>query len=347
MAKKPGHWPPSYAPEIGADPRSMAGLLTPFVEWMRVRNLSEFTIHRRVHVLRIFFAWCDVRGIAKPQDVTKPILDRYQRHLYHYRAANGEPLSFRSQHAYLSAVQAFFRFLTRQNYLMHNPAADLDLPRFGRQIPRAILTVAEVEQIMNAPNIETAIGLRDRAMLETLYSTGVRRLELLKLLIFDLNIEHGTLFIRQGKCKMDRLIPIGDRALAWLRKYLEDVRPSFVMEPDEGVLFLKPTGERITPSALTHIVTKHVTAADIGKSGSCHMFRHTMATLMLEGGADVRFIQQMLGHARLETTTIYTHVSIAKLKEIYLATHPGATLRPERKEENQESGIAPDPEPGP
>ncbi|PJB30997.1 MAG: tyrosine recombinase [Deltaproteobacteria bacterium CG_4_9_14_3_um_filter_65_9] len=178
-------------------------------------------------------------------------------------------------------------------------------------------------------------------------------MELIKLLIYDLTIDHGTLMIREGKGKMDRLIPIGDRALAWIRKYLDEVRPSFVTGPDDGTLFLKATGEPITPSALTHIVSKYVKEADIGKSGSCHMFRHTMATLMLEGGADVRYIQQMLGHAKLETTSIYTHVSIRKLQEVYRTTHPGANLKPDREEEKtKERGIAPDPagrgrQPGP
>jgi len=345
MVRKPKAWPPVYSSEPGADPRSLSALLIAFVEWMRVRGMSEFTIHRRVHTIRFFFAWCDQRGVTRPSEVSKPILERYQRFLFRYRSANGEPLSFRSQHVYLTAIRAYFAFLTRQNYLPSNPASDLDMPRCGRQLPRNVLTISEVERIMNTPNIEDPLGLRDRAILETLYSTGIRRMELIKLLIFDLTIDHGTLMIREGKGKMDRLIPIGNRALAWIRKYLDDVRPSFVTGPDEGILFLKATGEPITPSALTHIVSKYVTASEIGKSGSCHMFRHTMATLMLEGGADVRYIQQMLGHAKLETTSIYTHVSIRKLQEVYRSTHPGANLEPARKEE--ENGIAPVPEPGP
>jgi len=353
MARKPKAWPPVYAPEPGADPRGLSALLIVLVEWMRVRGLSEFTIHRRVHTLRFFFAWCDQRGVTRPDEVSKPILERYQRFLFRYRSADGEPLSFRSQHVYLTAIRAYFGFLARKNYLPGNPASDLDMPKCGRQLPRNVLTVPEVERIMNAPNIADPLGLRDRVILETLYSTGIRRMELIKLLIYDLTIDHRTLMIREGKGKMNRLIPIGERALAWIRKYLDDIRPSFVIEPDEGILFLKATGEPITPSALTHIVSKYVREADIGKSGYCHMFRHTMATLMLEGGADVRYIQQMLGHAKLETTSLYIHVSIRKLQEVCRHTHPGANLKSDREEEKtKERGIAPDPagrgrQPGP
>ncbi|MFZ2959792.1 MAG: site-specific tyrosine recombinase XerC [Candidatus Ozemobacteraceae bacterium] len=347
MARKPTPWPRTYS--LGSDPRTMKGLLAPFVEYMRVRGFSEFTIHRRFHNLKLFFDWCDMRSLTDPQEVTRPMLERYQRYLYHYRSADGKPLGLRTQHIYLSTVRAYFRFLARKNFILNNPAADLDMPRYGKQIPRNILTVSEVEQIMSVPNIKTALGLRDRAMLETLYSTGIRRLELIKLTIYDLEIKHGTLMVKEGKCRMDRLLPIGDRALAWIQKYLQEARPRLVMEPDEGALFLRNTGGKLTPSCLGHIVTNLVTKSGVNKKGSCHMFRHTMATLMLEGGADVRFIQRMLGHARLETTSIYTHVSIQKLKEVHRKTHPGAALKRKRRKKplKEKINVAPDGEPRP
>jgi len=325
MARKPTPWPLTYS--MGSDPATLKGLVSPFVEWMRVRGFSEFTIHRGFHNLRLFFDWCDMRSLTDPQEVTRPMLERYQRYLFNHRSADGNPLSLRSQFIYLSTVRAFFRFLARKNHILNNPASDLDMPRLGKQIPRNILTISEAEQILNTPNIKTPVGLRDRAILETLYSTGIRRFELIKLTVFDLEINHGTLMVREGKCRRDRVIPIGERALAWIRKYLEDVRPRFVMEPDEGTLFLKPRGVKLTPSTLSHVVAKYVIKSGVRKTGSCHMFRHTMATLMLENGADIRFIQQMLGHARPETTSIYTHVSIEKLKEVHRETHPGAALR--------------------
>lgn len=144
---------------------------------------------------------------------------------------------------------------------------------------------------------------------------------------FDsLDQERGTLMVRQGKGKKDRMVPIGERAIAWLARYLNDARPQLVLPPDPSTLFLTQEGEEISCHRLTQLVREHVIAADMGKSGACHLFRHTCATLMLEGGADIRYIQEMLGHVELSTTQIYTQVSIRKLKAVHTLTHPGAKL---------------------
>jgi len=244
-------------------------------------------------------------------------------------------LSFRSQAVRLAAIRSYFRWLTKNNYILSNPAADLELPRAEKRLPRTVLTAREAEIILGLPNTRTLAGLRDRAILEMLYSTGMRRMELVNLKIFDVDVERGILLIRQGKGMKDRMIPIGDRALAWMKKYLEDVRPKLAMNPDDGTLFLTKEGSPFARGGLTNLIRLYMDKADLGKTGSCHVFRHTMATLMLEGGADIRYIQQMLGHANISTTEIYTRVSIRKLKEIYMATHPGAKL--ERKEPDQKS----------
>jgi integrase/recombinase XerD len=141
--------------------------------------------------------------------------------------------------------------------------------------------------------------------------------------------------IRQGKGKKDRMVPIGNRALKWIERYTSEVRPRLLLDPNDATLFLTHLGEAFTTNRLTQMVREYVDSADIGKRGSCHLFRHTMATLMLENGADVRFIQAMLGHAKLETTQIYTQVSIRKLKEIHEATHPA---KDERSEARPEAG---------
>jgi integrase/recombinase XerD len=137
--------------------------------------------------------------------------------------------------------------------------------------------------------------------------------------------------VRQGKGKKDRMIPIGARALAWVAKYREDVRPDMACGADDGTLFLTTLGEAFVAGRMTQMVRGYVTAADTGKRGSCHLFRHTMATLMLENGADIRFIQAMLGHAELSTTQIYTQVSIRALKQIHTATHPGRPITAGRR----------------
>lgn len=175
-------------------------------------------------------------------------------------------------------------------------------------------------------------------MLETLYSTGMRRLELIGLHCHDLDAERGTVMIRQGKGRKDRMIPIGERALAWIEKYRNDVRPELALGVDAGTLFLSNLGEAFTPNRLTQLVRDYVDAAKINKRGSCHLFRHTMATLMLENGADIRYIQAMLGHAKLDTTQIYTQVSIRALKAIHTATHPGKPIRP-RGENNEPADL--------
>ena len=227
----------------------------------------------------------------------------------------------------ITAVRGLFRYLARAGRILMNPAADLDVPKEEKRLPRVVLTAQEADQVLNQPNLEDLLGLRDRAILETLYSTGVRRSELVNLLVHDLDVNRQTLFVRLGKGKKDRIVPIGERAVAWCCKYLYEVRPRLAVEPDCGRLFLSLQGGPIAVATLTDAVRGYVIRSGIGKVGACHIFRHTMATLMLEGGADVRFIQEMLGHANLQTTQIYTRVSIQKLKAIHDATHPGAKLK--------------------
>ena len=174
------------------------------------------------------------------------------------------------------------------------------MPRMEKRIPRTIFTAEEAERVLLVPDIGTPLGLRDRAMLETFYSTGIRRRELLQLKLYDVDRERATLTIRQGKGKKDRMIPIGERALAWVEKYLREARPLLAVEPDDATLFLTQNGEPFNPDALSTLARNYIAQANLGKSGSCHTFRHTMATLMLEGGANLRYIQQMLGHAEPE-----------------------------------------------
>ncbi|HEY6371867.1 MAG TPA: site-specific tyrosine recombinase XerC [Candidatus Sulfotelmatobacter sp.] len=312
-------------------PRNQLGtLLEQFIEWMRVRNAAEYTLyHRRACVAR-FVRWASERGIEDPMEVTRPILESYQRYLYYYRQKNGQPLTFRTQYSRLVPVRTWFRWLVRNNHILHNPASDLDMPKIEKRLPRAVLSEEEAERVMMQPDIRDPLGLRDRAILEVLYSTGIRRTELVHLKLYNLDRERGTLSIWQGKGKRDRIIPIGERAVAWVEKYLCESRPQLSIEPDDGTVFVSIEGGTFHPDRLSMLVREHVEKANIGKKGACHMFRHTMATLMLEGGADIRFIQQMLGHADLESTQVYTQVSIRQLKQIHTATHPGAALEKKR-----------------
>ena len=298
-----------------------------FLEWLSIRNYSPVTVKSRAYHLARFTAWCAERSLVRPSEITRPILERFQRWLFHYRRADGRPISFKSQAQVITAVRGLFRYLARQGRILMNPAADLDLPKEEMRLPRVVLTAQEADQVLNQPNVHDLLGLRDRAILETLYSTGIRRSELCNLLVHDLDQNRQTLFVRLGKGKKDRVVPIGERAVAWCCKYLYEARPRLVVEPDCARLFVSMLGGPIALASLTDSVRDYVIRSGIGKGGACHVFRHTMATLMLEGGADVRFIQEMLGHANLQTTQIYTRVSIQKLKAIHDATHPGARLK--------------------
>jgi integrase/recombinase XerD len=297
-----------------------------FLEWALAAGYADHTGATRDRAIARFIAWCDERGLTKPQEITRAVLERYQRHLWLYRKRGGQPLSLTTQEALLNPLRAWCKWLARENYILYNPASELVLPRSPRQLPRALLSVTDVEHVLNQPDVTELTGLRDRAMLETLYSTGMRRLELIHLGVFDADLNRGTVMIRQGKGRKDRLIPIGARACAWVQKYLDEARPQLVTRSDERALFVTDYGEPFQRNRLSDLVKKYMRHAGI-PHGSCHALRHACATHMLENGADIRFIQALLGHSELSTTQIYTQVAIGKLKEIHAATHPARLER--------------------
>jgi integrase/recombinase XerD len=321
-------------PHHPAPGNALHSYLNAWVEWALAAGFSEHTMSsRRAAVLR-FIVWCDERGIDRPQDITRPMLERYQRHLYQHRKHNGAPLSVTAQLSLLNALIAWFRWMIRQHHLLMNPAADLELPRKPHALPKTILTVAQVDNILNHADPATVLGLRNRALMEVFYSTGIRRMELMHLKRYDLDTERGTLMVRQGKGGKDRFIPIGRRACAWVDKYLIETRPELATGHDDQTLFLDDFGEPMSARFLGDLMRRHVEAGGITTPGACHVFRHACATHMLENGADIRFIQVLLGHADLATTQIYTQVSMTKLKEIHEATHPAKLRRNEKDDKD-------------
>src|SRR5690606_9452741 len=232
MARRGAKRPRSVARAGGQarDPQGMAACLESFLDWQRTKGYSEETIKNRLGYVSAFIAWCEERGITRPTEVTRPVLERYQRWLYHqYRKKSGQPLSLRSQHSRLSPLKAFFRYLARESLILYNPAAELELPKLDKRLPKHVLTTAEAEAVINQPNIGDPLGLRDRAIHETLYSTGMRRSEVCGLKLYDLDVERGTVMVRLGKGRKDRMIPIGERAVLWIEKYLADARPALVV----------------------------------------------------------------------------------------------------------------------
>ena len=324
------------------DPLNPRGLVAPMRAWLdylRVKGRSERSVWSAEWSVSDFIVFCQDREVRLARDVTKPVIERYQKTLFYARKEDGSPLTLATQATRLIFLKQFFKWLTKENYLLGNPASGIELPKVEKRLPKHILSDAEAEAILLQPDVETPLGIRDRALLETLYSTGVRRNELGRLRIQDLDLGRGTVIVRQGKGRKDRLIPIGARALAWIDRYVREVRPHYVVEPDDGRLFLSHWGGPLSPNNLCSLVSRHVHASGLTHAGGCHLFRHAMATLMLENGADIRFIQAMLGHVKLTTTEIYTHISVKKLKEIHTATHPSAKLEaPKRSEETSGEG---------
>jgi integrase/recombinase XerD len=329
--KKPGPLRVAGDPET---PGGFRGYLVEFLAWTAARQFSAMTGKARRIEMGYFIDWCEPRSVNRPDEVTRAILERYRQYVFLYRRkTDGAPLSFTTQGKRLSSVRAFFQWMARQHHLLYNPASELELPRQQQRLPRHILSVAEVEQVLNACDTgeSTGLGLRDRAMLEALYSTGMRRGELVNLRGDDLG--RGTVLIRLGKGNKDRVVPIGDRACRWIEKYLYEIRPRYIEDEDGGVLFLAKHGEAMQGKQLSGIVKKAIEQAklerfqDTHPNAACHLLRHACATHMLENGADIRYIQALLGHADLSTTEVYTRVSILQLKAVHDRTHPARLQR--------------------
>ena len=307
----------------------LAPYLALYLDYLRTRAYSAFTLTQNDVNVRRFIEWCAERGLHAPNELTRPIIERYQRHLHFYRKDNGEPLSVATQIQHLQNLRGWFKFLVREHYLLFSPAADLVMPRKPKRLPSQVLSLTNIIEILQQPDVSTLSGLRDRAILEMLYATGTRRSELTNLKVHHIDAQRGTVFIEQGKGHKDRYVPISQCALDWLNKYLLDVRPELILHRHEERVFLTDYGKALTKNRLSDLVKAYVLKAGIAH-GSCHLFRHAMATHMLENGADIRFIQAMLGHSELTTTAIYTHVAVQKLKAVYDAAHPAQLQRAKR-----------------
>jgi len=324
-------------PESPGDPSSLYHHWKPHLDHLAARNYSPRTIQRREQALRRFLWWARERGLDRAAEVTLPVLETYQAWLSRHRKPDGKTMAVNTQRGELLIVQNFFRWLVRQRVLPANPASELELPRPEKHLPPEALSVRQVEAVMGVPDTADPLGIRDRAMLEVLYSTGLRRAELAALLLEDINTERMTLFVRKGKGFKDRIVPLGSRALLWIERYLERTRPRLVIRPGVRELFLTGLGEGFPPKGLGQHVSALLRRADVAKGGP-HILRHTCATHMLEGGADQRFIQQLLGHEKADTTALYAQVSITHLQQVHARCHPAERPRPPREDDAGEGG---------
>jgi len=291
-------------------------------------NWSQNTVDRRDYSLNLFLKWAAERGVESVSEFTFELLDAYRRHLYQHRnRRTGKPLRFSTQASYLAAVKHWCGWLLDHDWIAVDPSIKIKLPKEEHRLPASYLTLAEVEGVINSIDLTTDTGIRDRSIFETFYSTAMRRMELVNLQLDDVDCERGLIMIRQGKGRKDRVVPIGKRAIGWLEKYLHESRPRLLQEPSDTV-YLTSTGNAFHPVTLGQLVRQYLDANGIHRRGACHMIRHTAATLMMEGGADLRSLQTLLGHESLNTTQIYTHVTIDRLREVHAKTHPAASDTP-------------------
>lgn len=316
-------------PHVGA-PQDRMGLMAAMRRHIVHRaslGASEQALYNIERYLRDFIVWADERGVTHPAQVCQAVLERYQKWLYYYRKHDGQPLRASSQRSKLVPLRAWFKWLTKTGQIPANPAAELEMPREIRLLPRRVLSAEDAERILSLPDVATPLGLRDRALMEVLYACGLRRMEVAHLATDDIDPHRGVLLVRQGKGRKDRFVPLGERALYWVQRYTAQGRPVLVWNTQDKTLFLGVEGRPLHLSWVSTHVTGYIKRAGFDGTGGCHLWRHSMATLMLEGGADIRFIQAMLGHADISSTQIYTHVAIRQLSQVHAMTHPGVRLR--------------------
>jgi len=294
-----------------------------FVASMRKRAFSERTVTDYGLHLSCFFRFLARQGITSLSQVTRDTLFDYQTFLFYYEK-KGRKLSTATQGTRLTVVRSFFRFLVKERVVLYDPTADIELPRRKKNLPHGIMSIKEVVRVMEAAYGDDPLSLRDRAILEVLYSTGLRNTELRTLTLFDADLPGCQLRINAGKGKKGRVVPLGDLAAKSLERYLKEGRPHLVGDSASLLLFVSVHGRQINSSNLVWIVKKYITRAHLprGREITPHCFRHTCATHMLKGRADLRHIQELLGHASVETTQIYTKVELSNLQEVHRRCHP-------------------------
>ena len=313
-----------------ATPDALAVCAESWLEALRPRNYAEATIEDRFFTLKFFMQWAADRDVTRAGEVTRP----------NTRGVPALPLALRTTRRQrppsgLEHTAPEDRVPKGLVPLAHAPKRDPPQPRFRtgasrmeKRLPTQALTLAQVDRLLAVPDVADPLGVRDRAMLEVFYASGIRRAELCSLEMADVNPERGTLTVRRGKGKKDRVVPLGGRAASWVARYVREVRPRLSLDTRTQALFLTGYGEAFNPDVVSRMVSSWIRAAGLGTKGSCHLLRHSCATHMLEGGADIRYIQQLLGHEKLETTAIYTEVTIRQLLEVHARCHPaGGTIQ--------------------
>ena len=293
----------------------MEGYLDAFIAFIRAeRGLSGKTVDAYAADLAVYFKDLRDQGISNVARVTQEDISR------HLVTLGQRGLSRRSQARHLAAIRVFHRFLTAERYVEKDPSEDLDTPRSARKLP-VFLTLDEVEQLLAAPDESTPVGIRDKAMLELLYATGLRVSELVGLGINDIQLGAGYL-VAKGKGAKERIVPIGSIAAEKVQAWLAGPRQLLLGTRQSQALFVTPRGGGFSRQGFWKLLKRYALKAGILKPLSPHKLRHSFATHLVERGADLRAVQAMLGHADLATTQIYTHVNSTRLRTVYDSAHP-------------------------
>jgi len=295
----------------------MNELLDEFIYHLAVeRGLAENTLVSYRLDLNGYIAFCRKCGLSSLKQTDRNIIMSY---LFQLQMEGCSPATISRR---LAAVRSFYRYLVSEDILFKDPASSLEFPKLSQKLPR-VLTVQEVELLLSQPSISEPAGIRDKAMLELLYATGIRVSELVSLDLEHVNLESG--FVRCfGKGAKERIVPLGDVAVRYLKEYLVRGRNKLKKSGNTPALFVNQHGRRLTRQGFWKIIKKYALAAKINKEVTPHTFRHSFATHLLENGADLRSVQEMLGHADISTTQIYTHLTRQRLKDVYDRSHPRA-----------------------
>lgn len=298
-----------------ADRRARAFLLARFTDYVALeQGLSPRTQDAYQRDLDRFAGYAEAKGAAAPPDITARLLREY---VYHLKDLGLSPASIRRN---VSAVRTYFRFLIGDGIVVRDPSERLETPKRWRTLPE-VLSVEEVQQLLASPTLDDALVFRDRALLELAYGAGLRVSEWITLGTRDLLLDEGLVRVF-GKGSKERLVPIGRSAIGAVAIYLRELRPKLERGEGKGVLFLNARGRPLTRMGAWKILRGHVERAGLTKHVSPHTLRHSFATHLLEGGADLRAVQEMLGHVDIATTQIYTHVDREYLRQVHRSYHP-------------------------
>jgi len=302
-------------------------LLSAAKEYLRdckLRNFKPPTISHHSGRLQRFFTWLSEHypGICTPAEITREALTDYQMELYKAISAKGGRLSVDAQHRGMGVVLAWLCWMLEQEKILVNPGATIQLPHEPARLPRNYLSIREMRKLLSVPDLKTHLGVRNRAALEVFYSTGIRAGELQNLKLDHLNLEEGWLTVVYGKGGKDRVVPLGKAAVHFLTEYIEKTRPKLLSGKDHPNVFVGRYGAPVSHDAVNRLVWSAAKEAGIKRRITPHVLRHTCATLLLRGKADIRYIQELLGHKSLSSTQVYTRVEISDLKKVHAKCHP-------------------------